>query len=351
MSIPSNPPIKKESWSCSICLEIMDGTEEHNGKACISKRCMHIFHESCVERSIDAKRSCPLCRTHLDRVSLMHNTDFEQECIEWQKDPYGYTLEAAFFRKYSCYPQDLGVRAEDVLRPRELHGQNWNPELTDKEKLKFVEECIEHGYSSKEFFSTLADSYQEIHRMHEESRQEFSVFMQRSEEESLQYRERERIYNLRGKGLFSFFYKYYNFPRNPQRYEDIYWADKQVLRAVFLISIFALQQKEAFDRETNVKGIFLSIVVNELGVSCIKSVFRRYQPLASIQHDATQNQKVTLKIVKIVSGTIIGSGISCISGSWLPKVLLSKSAIKKIAFIQSGFKLLHSLFSERRERD
>jgi len=348
------PVIKKESWACSICLEIMDGTEQHNGKTCISKRCMHIFHESCVERAVDAKRSCPLCRTHLDRMSLMHNKDFEEECIEWQKDPCGYTLEAAFFKKYSCSPEQKGIKVEDILRPEALHGQNWNPELTSREKVKFIYECIERGYTKEEFFSTLHSVYdsidesnQEMRRKHEESQQEFLGSMQGFDEKMSQYRESERLRELRNKSFFSKFYNHYNFPRNPQNYGQIYCADKQVLRALFLISIFAMSGSGSFDKETNAKGIFLSILVNEVGLFCVKRSFGNNLPLANIQNEATQNQKVVLKILKIVSGTLIGSGISYISGSCLPKILISQNSIKKVALVQSSFKLFQFLFSEQ----
>jgi len=359
MSIPSNPPIKKESWSCSICLEIMDGTEEHNGKACISKRCMHIFHESCVERSIDAKRSCPLCRTHLDRVSLMHNTDFEQECIEWQKDPYGYTLEAAFFRKYSCYPQDLGVRAEDVLRPRELHGQNWNPELTDKEKLKFIRECTHHGYPDKEFYETIISFYmsknkklrntiEKAQRGIEETRQ--------AREETRQVREETRLLGVSLAQYSSIFYPINTLPGfriiwKNDSHESVYFADKQALRLAFVTVMAVLYKLDFFDKENKSKEICLSIIVNELGLICTKAAFKNNLPLANIENECTQNQKVALKILKIASSTIIGPGISYVSRYLMPRIPMPMNSLKKIVFMQSGFKLYHFLASGQSFRD
>ena len=56
---------------CSICLELI--TENSEVK---STPCGHLFHENCLERSIQVKNSCPQCRqscTGSIRVYL--NTD------------------------------------------------------------------------------------------------------------------------------------------------------------------------------------------------------------------------------------------------------------------------------------
>lgn len=56
----------EKGTSCSICLEDFDST------AVAIEICSHIFHESCLQKWIDIKPSCPICRTDVeDRGSLI----------------------------------------------------------------------------------------------------------------------------------------------------------------------------------------------------------------------------------------------------------------------------------------
>ena len=127
MSVAVNQ-MSKLDWSCSICFELMNG--EKNGKVCMSKHCMHIFHAVCIERVIDEKQICPLCRAQIDRSLLVNNPEHEEQCRKWEENPSGYTLEKAFLMKYGKTPKEKRQVAEDVLRPESLHGNKWVPEIS-----------------------------------------------------------------------------------------------------------------------------------------------------------------------------------------------------------------------------
>jgi len=113
---------------------------------------MHIFHKTCVEGAISNKRSCPLCRRQIGVVFLMDNPEHEEQCKSWNGDRQGYTLKAAFQKKFNKTPEEMGLRAEEILRPESLHGQDWVPEISSADKSRYYHECIDRGYSFDEVF-------------------------------------------------------------------------------------------------------------------------------------------------------------------------------------------------------
>lgn len=173
--------IPEADWSCSICLNLMDGHEETNGPVCISKRCMHVFHRSCIEQSITQKRSCPLCRHQIGLIFLVDNPEHEEQCRIWDSNRNGYTLEAAFQRKYNSNPELIGLMAADILRPEALQGSRWNPELTSEDKSKYYYECVHNNYPPAEIENALSpvldrisDSFAEMRASNAEMRVKLS---------------------------------------------------------------------------------------------------------------------------------------------------------------------------------
>lgn len=157
--------IPESNWSCSICFNLMDGRQETNGSVCISKRCMHIFHRVCVENAIKEQRNCPLCRHNIGVVFLVDNPDYEKQCKAWDANRDQYTLEKAFFKKYSATPEEKGLREEDILRPESLHGKEWNPKISPEEKFRYHDECIDNKYSLREIIDSkhqMLDGVEEI---------------------------------------------------------------------------------------------------------------------------------------------------------------------------------------------
>ena len=164
--------IPESNWSCSICFNLMDGRQETNGSVCISKRCMHIFHRVCVENAIKEQRNCPLCRHNIGVVFLVDNPDYEKQCKAWDANRDQYTLEKAFFKKYSATPEEKGLREEDILRPESLHGKEWNPKISPEEKFRYHDECIENNYSLREIIDSKHQSLDGVEEILKEVRED-----------------------------------------------------------------------------------------------------------------------------------------------------------------------------------
>lgn len=148
-----NGILSSDFWKCSICHEIMDGKDETNGEVCVSNRCMHVFHRFCIENAIRIKRNCPLCRSLLGVSQISPNPEYSNECRAWLQNPNEYTFKSAFVKKHSCEAEEIGLKPEDVLRPRTLQGKPWNPETTPDDNYEFFLECINNGYSQEEICS------------------------------------------------------------------------------------------------------------------------------------------------------------------------------------------------------
>ena len=62
------------NWDCVICQEPLA-----TSKSVMSKRCLHIFHESCLNQSLNRKLECPLCKlTNLNESELVECTKIKE---------------------------------------------------------------------------------------------------------------------------------------------------------------------------------------------------------------------------------------------------------------------------------
>jgi len=133
--------VSADYWKCSICPNILDG--QTNGEVALSKRCFHVFHRVCIERAIEAKKSCPLCRlSHLTKYEVIPNPEYAVQYRKWEDDPHKYTYEGAFQEEYGCPSEEVGIPAEHILRPRELRGLLRREELTAEEISSLYREMV-----------------------------------------------------------------------------------------------------------------------------------------------------------------------------------------------------------------
>ena len=128
-----NGRVKPEDWDCSICLSVMDGV--NHGEVAISKRCFHIFHKVCLEEWLDkGRRDCPPCKlNYLSSRDIVLNPGYAEQYRKWQASPHTYTYARAFREECGQTPEQLGLRPEDILRPRELRGLDRRETLTSEE--------------------------------------------------------------------------------------------------------------------------------------------------------------------------------------------------------------------------
>ena len=118
-------------WNCGICHDVMDSN------ACISRRCMHIFHRSCGERWLATSRSCPSCRYELSVVDLIENPNFSDQYRIWREDPQNYVEPSM-----------------DFLRPEALRGIGWEyPKPTVNQAMESFHEAVHSGYPQREVYA------------------------------------------------------------------------------------------------------------------------------------------------------------------------------------------------------
>jgi len=89
-------------------------------------------------------------------VFLVDNPEYEGQCRAWNADQEGYTLEAAFQRKYNSTPELIGQVAEDILRPEALHGVRRSSEISPEDSSNYYYECVGNNYPPEEIETALS---------------------------------------------------------------------------------------------------------------------------------------------------------------------------------------------------
>ena len=122
-------------WKCSVCHELTDGKFETGGDISISRRCFHIFHDSCIKKWIkDCKDTCPNCNLeHFSSWEVLPNPDYIKQYKKWQADPQGYSFEKAFEKEYGCSSKSKGLEPEVIIRPKDLRDKPQNRKLNYKD--------------------------------------------------------------------------------------------------------------------------------------------------------------------------------------------------------------------------
>nr|VFK43197.1 MAG: Ring finger domain-containing protein [Candidatus Kentron sp. SD]VFK48810.1 MAG: Ring finger domain-containing protein [Candidatus Kentron sp. SD]VFK80626.1 MAG: Ring finger domain-containing protein [Candidatus Kentron sp. SD] len=122
-------------WNCSICQDPMDS------EATISQRCFHVFHESCIMDWITKENNtCPNCKlSHFSPYEVLPNSVFEKQYAKWKTDPENYSFEKAFQEEYHQTAEEVGIVAEQILRPIELRGKERQEVLSEEQIQRYYE--------------------------------------------------------------------------------------------------------------------------------------------------------------------------------------------------------------------
>ncbi|MDN3508431.1 MAG: hypothetical protein P0S93_00095 [Candidatus Neptunochlamydia sp.] len=78
-----------------MCSEVMDG--ETNGLFSISKRCFHVFRETCIKKWVgEHDNTCPCCKLkNFSVVEITLNPDFVVQYKAWKGNPEKHSFEEA----------------------------------------------------------------------------------------------------------------------------------------------------------------------------------------------------------------------------------------------------------------
>ncbi|MDN3508720.1 MAG: RING finger domain-containing protein [Candidatus Neptunochlamydia sp.] len=140
--------VPTKTWDCPICSDVMDG--EANGLVSISKRCFHVFHETCIKKWVgEHNNTCPCCKLeNFSVIELIPNPDFAMQYKAWKANPDEYSFQKAFAKifaeNYLDPTQDMNllqIKPSDVLRPESLRGKARREELTNEE----IDQYYEHS--------------------------------------------------------------------------------------------------------------------------------------------------------------------------------------------------------------
>lgn len=80
-SVGSTLPLVQDEKNCSICLEEFktNDTNDNNNNETKTLPCKHVFHKSCIDKWIELRNLCPLCRTRVDSSQPIRQLDTDDD--------------------------------------------------------------------------------------------------------------------------------------------------------------------------------------------------------------------------------------------------------------------------------
>lgn len=101
---------------------------DETGQVCLIRQCKHVFHQECLDKWLQQKNECPLCKVKVDCVKdrpqaqAENNAAIAMHRLFFQMNELNQPMEE-YFREFRGLQQDLEAFGAQARRGRVRHVQ------------------------------------------------------------------------------------------------------------------------------------------------------------------------------------------------------------------------------------